>query len=90
MVDNVDGYPFYDGTQASSLPSNYYDLRSIPRHELGHVVGLCHSGGTTTRLMYAVLTKGVVKPIDYDAATGDRWIYNRGAAGTAPEGVCIG
>jgi predicted Zn-dependent protease len=89
MVDNVNGYPFYDGTQASSLPSNYYDLKSILRHEPGHVAGLCHSGGSSTRLMFAVVTAGSIRPIDYDAATGDRWIYNRPAAGTAPEEPCI-
>ncbi len=82
------GYAFYDGTQAPSIPSNYYDLETVMRHELGHALGLCHSGGSGL-LMSPTLPQGVVRPIDNDAANGDAYIYNPDYAGPDPEGGCI-
>lgn len=77
--------PFYDGTQASSLPSNYMDLKTTLRHELGHVQGVCHTASPTSALMYYNQNYGQLKNIDTDAANGSRWIYNRSAATSNPE-----
>lgn len=63
------GYAFYDGTQAPSLPSNFYDLRSIMRHELGHAQGLCHSSNSSY-LMYRAFGTGQIKLVDTDAING--------------------
>lgn len=38
-------------TGGTPIPSGYYDLKTVLRHELGHGLGLCHSG-TPGTLMY--------------------------------------
>ncbi len=81
------GYAFYDGTQAPSLPSNYYDLRSIMRHELGHAQGLCHSSNSSY-LMYRAFGTGQIKLVDTDAINGSEYLYLSGYDGPDPEGSC--
>ncbi|MDQ5866385.1 MAG: matrixin family metalloprotease [Chloroflexota bacterium] len=71
IMNTACGDPYYDGTQGSSIPSNYYDLKSILRHELGHALGLCHSSGSSSLLMYASRQKGIIYPLDSDAINGD-------------------
>ncbi len=82
------GYAFYDGTQAPSLPPNYFDLASLMRHEFGHSLGLCHSNAAGL-LMFTNLAQGQVYPIDNDAADGDAFIYNPSYNGPGPTGGCI-
>jgi hypothetical protein len=81
------GFGFYDGTNAPSLPPNWYDLRSVMRHELGHALGLNHSC-TSGLLMYGGMSPGVVYNIDQDAINGDRYLYDPTYSGPGPEGAC--
>ncbi len=81
------GHAFYDGTQAPSLPSNYYDLRSIIRHELGHAIGLCHSVATSN-LMHVSLLQGNIYNVDNDARDGVSYLYNSAYTGNPPELAC--
>lgn len=78
------GDAYYDGTQTSYLPSNYYDLRSVIRHELGHALGLCHSANSTY-LMYGTSFEGQRRFIDTDARNGALYIYQTGYNGPGPE-----
>lgn len=78
------GYSFYDGTQAPSIPINYYDLRSIVQHELGHGMGLCHTsvGGA----IMGGISKGQVLQKKLDDSRGDRFLYQAGYGGPGPSG----
>lgn len=89
IVNVACGDPYYDGTQASSIPSNYYDLKSILRHELGHALGLCHSSTYTSLLMYPSRQVGIYYPVDSDAINGDQDIYCATCAVPGPTGGCI-
>jgi hypothetical protein len=87
IVNVGSGYSFYDGTQAPSLPRNYYDLRTVMRHEFGHGMGLCHSsvGG---QLMHVGQAQGEIKVVDTDASNGARYLYESGYSGPGPSGGC--
>jgi len=74
--------PFYDGTQAASLPSNYYDLKSILLHEQGHVIGLCHTA-KSSRAMYYSINFGDSQGLTYNDQAGKRYIYDRASITTA-------
>jgi predicted Zn-dependent protease len=88
IVNDYNGYSWYDGTQAPSLPSNYFDLQSVLRHELGHALGLCHSSNTS-RLMYCCISTGQTKSVDSDAIYGAHYLYNYNYYEPAPEGGCL-
>jgi len=87
IINVFDGYSFYDGTQAPTIPTNYYDLESATRHELGHALGLCHSA--RGNLMAAGFAAGTLYPIDKDSKKGDRFLYNPNYTGVGPEGPCF-
>jgi hypothetical protein len=87
VVNIGSGYGFYDGTQGGTIPSNYYDLQSIMRHELGHAQGLCHSSNSSY-LMYRSFGTGQVKSLDTDAKNGSKYLYLGGYTGPGPEGPC--
>jgi len=87
VVNTVSGIAFYDGTQGPSIPSNYYDLGTIMRHELGHALGLCHSAAPNSRLMSTILAVATIKSVDTDATNGENNKYN-GQTNTS-DGACI-
>lgn len=89
-INTGSGYAFYDGSQASYLPSNYYDLRTVFRHELGHALGLCHANNDSTAVMWYKITIGTVKQIGPDDRNGLRYIYWPGYNSTSPSGDCYG
>jgi hypothetical protein len=85
LVVNIgDGYGFYDGTQGSTIPSNYYDLKSVILHELGHAQGLCHTINPGY-LMWPVIYNGQVMPLDTDATNGSKYLYQSGYNGPGPD-----
>lgn len=78
------GYSFYDGTQAPSLPPNYYDLRSIVQRELGHGMRLCH-----TQVVGAIMggiAVGQSLERKKDDNRGNRFLYQAGYSGPGPTG----
>jgi hypothetical protein len=82
--------PQYDGSQAPTLPSNYYDLRTVLRHEFGHATGLCHSTGTQSpSWLMAYTPLGQVRYVDSDAKNGAMYLYKPGYSGPPPSSSCI-
>lgn len=74
-INTGQDFAFFDGTQNGGvLPSNYYDLATLMRHELGHGLGLCH--GDSGTLMYAYQNPGQTRFIDTDAKNGAAWMYS--------------
>jgi hypothetical protein len=86
-INTYGGFAFYDGTQSPTLPSNYYDLRTLMRHEIGHGIGLCHTNYGTGYLMSTQIAQGVAIGTDADATDGENHIYNGTSPG--PSGSCI-
>ncbi len=83
-INNNCGTAWYEG-QFSYIPSNYMDFTSVARHELGHGIGLCHSG-VNGRLMYRLLSTGTAYGIDTDARNALAYLY--GSTSANPEGSC--
>lgn len=88
IVNTGSGYPYYDGTQTTYLPGNYYDLRTLLRHELGHALGLCHSANSSA-VMALGQTPGTERPLQADDRNGLRYLYWPGYTLTTPSGACI-
>lgn len=60
------------------------------KHELGHALGQCHSGSSTT-LMYYQTFYGQVRYVGTDAVNGNYYLYEGPAYnGPGPEAGCIG
>lgn len=88
VVVNVQcDFPFYDGTQAPQIPSNYYSLRTLVLHELGHGMGLCHT--LKPKPVMGFVPVGSIKLLAKDDKQGNRKIYNPNYGGIGPEGDCI-
>ncbi len=85
QVNNGCGTPWYDGT--GQPPSNYYDVRSVMRHELGHAIGLCHNNDQF-ELMNTFLQLGVSYGISAEDVTGVNWAYQPGYVGPGPSPGC--
>ena len=85
QVNNGCGTPWYDGT--GQPPSNYYAVRSVMRHELGHAIGLCHNNDQF-ELMNTFLQPGVSYGIGVEDVTGVNWAYQPGYAGPGPSPGC--
>ncbi len=78
---------WYTGT--GTPPSNQVSLWSVMKHEIGHSLGLCHSGSTTA-LMYKYTPSGRTLYVGSDATNGDYYLYyGPNYSGPGPEGSCI-
>src|SRR5262249_50101064 len=53
----VSGWNWFTGTDASAIATDQYDFETIVMHELGHAVGLGHSGDGGS-VMYPYLAAG--------------------------------
>ena len=71
-VGNGQGY--WDGVNPPSFPANWYDLRSLLRHEIGHAEGDCHSG-ISGNLMYPTIPLYTIKTIQSNDFAGIRYLY---------------
>jgi uncharacterized repeat protein (TIGR01451 family) len=54
------GWNWYTGSDADAVGSGQYDYQTIVTHELGHALGLGHSGDTNS-VMYSLLSTGVAR-----------------------------
>jgi sugar lactone lactonase YvrE len=57
QITLVTGWNWYTGTDPSAIGASQYDFETIVTHELGHAIGLGHSGDTGS-VMYAYLSPG--------------------------------
>lgn len=74
------GIPFYDGTQGPYVPFNYLDLNTVLKHELGHGLGLCHSGYPWYQAtMASQIPFGVALIIQQDDLNGANFMYHGGS-----------
>jgi uncharacterized repeat protein (TIGR03803 family) len=56
----IQGWSWYAGADATAIGATQYDFETAVLHELGHALGLGHSGATSSD-MYATLAAGVSK-----------------------------
>ncbi|RME22533.1 MAG: hypothetical protein D6800_10900, partial [Candidatus Zixiibacteriota bacterium] len=59
-VTLLSGWSWFEGSDPADITSSQYDLQTIVTHELGHVIGLAHSGQVAS-VMHEVLATGSVK-----------------------------
>jgi hypothetical protein len=57
QVTMIQGWNWYAGADPTQVGSGQYDFETAVMHELGHVLGLGHSGNSTS-VMYATLAAG--------------------------------
>lgn len=88
VINKSRGFAFYDGTQSPTIPSNYYDLKTVMRHEIGHGIGICHTNVGSGYLMSTNILKGTVIGVNGDATAAENHIYN-GSTTPGPTGSCI-
>ena len=68
-------------TSSNSCSSSKFHLRSVLRHEFGHVLGLNHSG-TPSACLYPSMSKGEIKTLSSDDIKGGKDIYGDFAKST--------
>jgi streptogramin lyase len=74
------GWNWYTGADATAVGADQYDFETIVMHELGHAIGLAHSGDTNS-VMYAYLAPGQTRRI---VTAPDLSVLDSGSGG-APE-----
>jgi hypothetical protein len=74
------GWNWYTSADPSAISAGQYDFETIVTHELGHAIGLGHSGDTSS-VMYPYLASGVVSR----AVTTQDMSVLEAATGTTPE-----
>jgi hypothetical protein len=57
QITLLTGWNWYTGADPSAIGAGQYDFETIVMHELGHAIGLGHSGDTNS-VMYAYLAPG--------------------------------
>jgi hypothetical protein len=67
-------YAYTTQAESDGCSSEFY-LESVTAHEVGHVIGLGHSGATAA-LMYPSISSCVLKGIDADDTAGRDALYN--------------
>jgi hypothetical protein len=67
-------YSFYPPSTVCQPPTGYYHLESVALHELGHLVGLDHSG-TSAAIMWRTIPACTYKGMDSDDRQGILQIY---------------
>jgi PKD repeat protein len=60
QVTMIDGWDWYLGIDAATVGPTQYDLQTTITHELGHAIGMMHSGDVAS-VMYAMLQSGEAK-----------------------------
>jgi hypothetical protein len=60
QITLVTGWNWYTGADPNAIETDQYDFQTIVTHELGHAIGLGHSGDTNS-VMYAYLAPGAVR-----------------------------
>lgn len=80
-IDNSPPYPWWIG---GVVPPNYYDFRTVVRHELGHALGLGHAD-VSGKLMYPSVPNNWQSAVDTDAINGSRFMYDSTYTGSPPE-----
>jgi hypothetical protein len=56
------GWTWFTGADATTIGTGQYDFQTIVMHELGHAIGLGHSGDTNS-VMYAYLASGQTRRV---------------------------
>jgi hypothetical protein len=60
QITLVTGWNWYTGADPASIGTDQYDFQTIVTHELGHAIGLGHSGDVNS-VMYPYLAPGAVR-----------------------------
>jgi virginiamycin B lyase len=80
QITLVTGWDWYTGADPGAVGANQYDFQTIVTHELGHALGLGHSGDTAS-VMYAYLAPGTARR---SVTTQDLSVLDSGGGGAEP------
>jgi hypothetical protein len=80
QITLLTGWNWFTGTDPSAIGPDQYDFETIVMHELGHAIGLGHSGDTGS-VMYPYLAPGQACRV---VTTQDLSVLDGGGAGPEP------